>query len=206
MVLKRMRSTTNAAKERLQALHEQHRELEEHMLAVFSEVLDHTIETPTEEEATLGHHVRHVLKAHGGAEALRERDTQVAAYHRENYRPLMWACFRPYRAAFFQVSRLLTFRSATHDQSLLAALRFVQRFQHARGSTVPTRLRSISPAPGGKRSSAPGGRRRPCCSAGPWKCVSASISIMGCAVAISTLKGQTRTPITASNCCPGRRV
>ena len=48
MVLKRMRSTTNAAKERLQELHEQHRELEEHMLAVFSEVLDHTIETPTE--------------------------------------------------------------------------------------------------------------------------------------------------------------
>src|SRR5215471_18022847 len=140
MVLKRMRSTTNAAKERLQELHEQHRELEEHMLAVFSEVLDHTIETPTEEEATLGHHVRHVLKAHGGAEALRERYTQVAAYHRENYRPLMWAFFRPYRAALFQVSRLLTFRSATHDQSLLAALRFVQRFQHARGSTVPNEI------------------------------------------------------------------
>ena len=35
MLLKRMRHTTNAAKERLKELHEQHRELEEQMLAVF---------------------------------------------------------------------------------------------------------------------------------------------------------------------------
>ena len=40
MLLKRMRHTTTAAKERLKELHEQHRELEEQMLAVFSEVLD----------------------------------------------------------------------------------------------------------------------------------------------------------------------
>ena len=140
MLLKRMRSTTNAAKERLNELHDQHRELEEQMLAVFSEVLTHTMATPEEEEATLGHHVRHVLKAHGGAEALQERYEQVAAYHNDNYRPLMWGFFRPYRAAFFQVSRLLTFRSATQDPSLLDALRFIQRFQHARGSTVPNEI------------------------------------------------------------------
>ena len=135
-----MRSTTNAAKERLNALHDQHRELEEHMLAVFSEVLTHTMATPEEEVATLGHHVRHVLKAHGGAEALQERYAQVAAYHKDNYRPLMWRFFRPYRAALFQVSRLLTFRSATQDPSLLDALRFIQRFQHTRGSTVPNEV------------------------------------------------------------------
>lgn len=140
MLLKRMRSTTNAAHERLNELHDQYRELEEQMLAVFSEVLTHTMATPEEEVATLGHHVRQVLKAHGGAEALQERYAHVAAYHNNNYRPLMWGFFRPYRAAFFQVSRLLTFRSATQNQSLLDALRFIQRFQHARGSTVPNEI------------------------------------------------------------------
>ena len=57
MLLKRMRHTT-AAKERLKELHEQHRELEEQMLAVFSEVLEHTLDIPDDEDATLGHSVR----------------------------------------------------------------------------------------------------------------------------------------------------
>jgi hypothetical protein len=140
MLLKRMRATTNAAKARLQELHDQHRELEEQMLAVFSEVLTHTLETSEEEEATLGHQVRHVLHTHGGAAALQERYEQVAAYHNDNYRPLMWGFFRPYRAALFQVSRLLTFRSATQDQSLLDALRFIHQYQHTRGSTVPNAI------------------------------------------------------------------
>src|SRR5262252_10320455 len=62
MVLKRIRHITNAAKERLTELHEQHRELEEQMLAVFSEVLDRTLDTPEDEEATLGRRVRQLLK------------------------------------------------------------------------------------------------------------------------------------------------
>lgn len=140
MLLKRMRHTTNAAKERLKELHEQHRELEEQMLAVFSEVLDHTIDIPEDEEATLGHSVRHLLKTHGGAEALRERYEQVSAYHSDNYRPLMWGFYRPYRAELFRLSHLLTWRSATQTQSLLDALRFVQRFQHARGDYVPAEI------------------------------------------------------------------
>ena len=86
MLLKRMRHTTNAAKERLQELHEQHRELEEQMLAVFSEVLDHTIDLPDDEDATLGRSVRHLLHTHGGAAALREQYEQVSAYHHDNYR------------------------------------------------------------------------------------------------------------------------
>src|SRR5882724_5425583 len=133
MVLKRLRHITNAAKERLKELHEQHRELEEQMLAVFSEVLDHTIDTPEDEEATLGRSVRQLLKTHGGAETLRDQYEQVSAYHSDNYRPLMWGFYRSYRAELFRLSHLLTFHSATHGQSLLDALRFIQRFQHARG-------------------------------------------------------------------------
>src|SRR5919109_842902 len=140
MLLKRMRHTTNAAKERLQELHEQHRELEEQMLAVFSEVLDHTIDLPDDEDATLGHSVRHLLQTHGGAEALREQYEQVSAYHHDNYRPLMWGFYRPYRAELFRLSHLLTFRPATHNHTLLDALAFIQRFQHARGDYVPAEI------------------------------------------------------------------
>jgi hypothetical protein len=82
-----MRHTTNAANERLKERHEQHREWAEPRLAVFSAVLDQTIDIPEDEEATLGHRVRPLLKTHGGAEALRERYEQVSADHRDNYRP-----------------------------------------------------------------------------------------------------------------------
>jgi hypothetical protein len=89
MLLKRMRRTTTAAKKRLQELHDQHRELEEQMLAVLADVIDETIQTPPEANAALGQGMRNILKDHGGAEALRERYEHVSAYHNYNYRPLM---------------------------------------------------------------------------------------------------------------------
>ena len=155
MLLKRMRHTTNAAKERLKELHEQHRELEEQMLAVFSEVLDHTIDIPEDEEATLGHSVRHLLKTHGGAEALRERYEQVSAYHHDNYRPLMWGFYLPYRAELFRLSHLLTFRSATHQHALLDALALFNASNTSGATMCPQRLPSTLPASAGKPSSGP---------------------------------------------------
>src|SRR5207237_1016976 len=118
----------------------QHRELEEQMLAVFAEVLDHTIDTPEDDATTLGHSIRYVLKTYGGAETLRDQYEQVSAYHSDNYRPLMWGFYRPYRAELFRLSHLLTLHSATHDHGLLDALRFIQRFQHARGDAVPAEI------------------------------------------------------------------
>jgi TnpA family transposase len=136
MLLKRMRLTTNAAKKQLQELQDQHRELEENMLAVFAEVLDQTIQLP-EDDASLGQGVRDLLKDYGGAEALRERYEQVSAYHNHNYRPLMWGFYRPYRAELFRLSHLLTFRSATQNQSLIDALHFIQLHQHAKRDYLP---------------------------------------------------------------------
>jgi hypothetical protein len=128
MLLKRMRRTTTAAKKHLQALQDQHRELEEQMLAVFADVIEETIHTP-DDNAALGQGVRDIFKNSGGAEDLRARYEQVSAYHNNNYRPLMWGLYRPYRAELFRLSHVLTFRAATHDQSLIEALHFIQRFQ-----------------------------------------------------------------------------
>ena len=136
MFLRRMRHTVTLAQEKLTDLQEQHRELEEHMLAVFAEVINHAIHTP-EDNASLGQGVRDILKNDGGAEALRERYERVSAYHHQNYRPLMWSIYRPYRAAIFRLSRLLRFRSATQHASLLDALQFIQRYQHIRRDYLP---------------------------------------------------------------------
>jgi hypothetical protein len=131
-----MRRTQTLAKEKLKELQDQHRELEEHMLAVFAEVIDETILNP-EDNAALGQGVRAILKNDGGAEALRERYEQVAAYHNNNYRPLMWPIYRAHRAAIFRLSRLLTFRSATQDESLIDALNYIQSYQHTRRDYLP---------------------------------------------------------------------
>ena len=136
MLLRRMRRTRALAKEKLKELQDQHRELEEHMLAVFAEVIDETILNP-EDNAALGQGVRDILKNDGGAEALRERYEQVAAYHNNNYRPLMWPIHRPHRAAIFRLSRLLKFHSATQDESLVNALEYIQRYQHSRRDDLP---------------------------------------------------------------------
>jgi TnpA family transposase len=137
MLLKRMRRTTTAAKKRLKELQDHHRELEEQMLAVFADVIEETIHTPPEDHAALGQGVRTIFKDYGGAEALRERYEQVSAYHNDNYRPLMWGFYSPYRAELFRLSHVLTFRSAMHDQSLIEALHFIQRFQNARRDHLP---------------------------------------------------------------------
>ena len=136
MLLKRMRRTTTSAKKHLKELQDQHRELEEQMLAAFADVLEETIHTP-DDNAQLGQGVRSILKDYGGAEALRERYEQVSAYHNNNYRPLMWGFFSPYRAELFRLSHVFTFRSATQNQSLIEALHFIQRFQHAKRDYLP---------------------------------------------------------------------
>jgi len=136
MFTRRMRRTLTLAREKLQELQDQHRALEEHMLAVFAEVIEHTIDTP-DDNAALGQGVRDILKNDGGAEALRTRYEQVSAYHQDNYRPLMWGFYRPYRAAIFQLTRLLTFHAATQDASLIDALAYIQRYQHTRHDYLP---------------------------------------------------------------------
>ena len=49
----------------------------------------------------------------------------------------MWPIHRPHRAAIFQLSRLLKFRSATQDASLIDALEYIQSYQHTRRDYLP---------------------------------------------------------------------
>jgi len=60
MFLKRLQRMTTAAHEHLPELQDQHRELEEQMLAVFAEVLDEAWQTP-EDAPALGERGRHLF-------------------------------------------------------------------------------------------------------------------------------------------------
>ena len=148
----------------------------------------------------LGQGVRDILKNDGGAEALRERYEQVSAYHNDNYRPLMWPIYRPYRAAIFRLSRLLTFRSATQDESLIDALDYIQSYQHTRRDYLPAMpFHSTLPVCAGRPWSNPVRRWKPFSIAGSLRSASFTIWPWACKAAMSTSRAQRPMPTIASN-------
>lgn len=129
MFLKRMRRTHNQAKEKLRLLIEKHRELEEQMMAAFSQVV--RCAATEESDGELGTQVRTILDDYGGVETLAEQYEQVSAYHNKNHLPLLWKIHRPHRAAIYRLLSLLDIKAATQDDDLLDALRFLQTYQTA---------------------------------------------------------------------------
>ncbi len=95
MYLKRIRLSHNNAKERLRAIHDQHRALSELMVDAFAEVVHHADLTDKiddedqDKDALLGKQVRQLLKARGGAEKLKEECAMLQAHHDNNYLPLL---------------------------------------------------------------------------------------------------------------------
>lgn len=101
MFLFTLRRTHNQAKEKLQRCQEKHRELEEHMMDAFSQVVRYAATEPSNEK--LGTQVRTVLSHYGGVEALVEQYEPVSAYHHNNHLPLLWKIHSPHRAAIFRL-------------------------------------------------------------------------------------------------------
>ena len=138
MFLKRMRSTHNRAKEKLKALQEKYRELEEQMMAAFSQVVHYAAEEPSDEK--LGTQVRTILSNYGGVETLNEQYEQVSAYHNKNHLPLLWKIHSRHRTAIFRLLNLLSIHSSTQDDDLLTALQFVKEYQHAHRDYLPAEI------------------------------------------------------------------
>ncbi|MFQ5675733.1 MAG: Tn3 family transposase [bacterium] len=138
MFLKRMKRTHNKAKEKLRRLQEKHRELEEQMMAAFSQVV--SCAATLESDEKLGTQVRTILDNHGGVETLSEQYQQVSAYHNKNHLPLLWNIHRPHRTAIFRLLSLLSIHSSTQDDDLLSALQFLQEYQHARRDYLPVEI------------------------------------------------------------------
>ena len=88
MMLRRIRRTQAAAKEQLEALHDQHRGIEEALIGIFGQVLETA--KAQETDAEFGRRVRKLLAEQGGVEALAEQCETVSAWHRDNDLPLLW--------------------------------------------------------------------------------------------------------------------
>jgi hypothetical protein len=130
MMLRRVRRTQAAAKEQLEALHDQHREIEENLIGIFGLVLETA--QAQETDAAFGYQIRKLLADQGGVEVLAEQCETVSAWHRDNDLPLLWPIHARHRSLLFQLLDLLDIQSATHDASLLDALALVRRLRHAR--------------------------------------------------------------------------
>jgi TnpA family transposase len=136
MFLRRMHKTEAAAREKLALLREEHREAEEALLQTFGKVLEEAKQAG-QSDAAFGHSVRATLAGAGGAEALREQYEAVAAYHQNNFRPLLWPAHIGYRAVLFELLDLLAIASASQDDALMEALAFVKTHRHSRKETLP---------------------------------------------------------------------
>ncbi len=134
MMLRRIRRTQAAAKEQLEALHDQHRGIEEALIGIFGRVLETA--QAQETNTAFGRRVRKLLAEQGGIEALVEQCETVSAWHHKNDLPLLWPIHAKHRSLLFQLIDLLDIRSATQDASLLNALSLVRRLRHARREEI----------------------------------------------------------------------
>ena len=85
----------------------------------------------------LGGRVRELIENNGGAAYLLGKYEQVAAYHDNNFLPLLWDSFKSNRAAMLNLVELLQVRSGTEDQDLIKALAFILTHRDTRTKTLP---------------------------------------------------------------------
>ena len=130
MLLRRVRKTQAAAKEKLKTLQEQNRDMEEDLIAIFGRVLETAKDGETDAKA--GHQIRTLLAEQGGIDTLAERCQTVAASHSNNDLPLLWPIHANTRTLLFRLLELMDIDAATQDRSLLDALAVVVRHRNAR--------------------------------------------------------------------------
>ena len=138
MLLRRIRKTQAAAKEKLRTLQDRQRGMEEGLIAVFGLVLETAKDAET--DAQTGQQIRTLLAEQGGIDVLAERCQTVSAWHGNNELPLLWPIHANTRHLLFRLLELMDIRSATQDRSLLDALAVVARHRHARRDDLPGQL------------------------------------------------------------------
>lgn len=138
MFLKRMRRTHIQAKKTLRSLQDQYRTMTEQMVTALAEIAQQA--TKTDADASFGQQVRQILDHHGGPELLAEQYQIVAAYHDNNYLPLLWRHHRNHRTALLRIMTQLDIQTTTQDRTLLQAFQFIQHYQTARREYLPDEI------------------------------------------------------------------
>ncbi len=86
--------------------------------------------------ARTGRLVLKALDGAGGLEQLAAAHAAVAAYHGNNYLPLLEAYYGSHRAALFTLVDAIELEATSEDRSVLDALEFVKAVRHRRGAWI----------------------------------------------------------------------
>jgi len=138
MFLKRMHKLRDQAKEELEHLREKERGTTEHLISIFTDILQTTAET--QDHAEMGKGVRKIVDRSGGAASLLAQCEQVSAHHGNRYQPLMWRFYSSHRKALFRVIKTLDIRSTTQDQDLMVAIAFILEHEQDTKKYVETTI------------------------------------------------------------------
>jgi len=128
MFLKRMSKLQTRAKEELERLRKEDSTITEHLIEVFSTVLQANTEAQDVAEAGTG--IREVIDGAGGTAHLLEQCEIVRAHHGDRYQPFIWRFYSSHRKALFRVIKTLDFQSTTSDQILIDAMNFIIAHEH----------------------------------------------------------------------------
>jgi len=123
MFIKRISKLTNRAKQELERLRKEERATTEHLIEVFTDVLQTSTETQDPVETST--QIRDVLEHAGGAARLLEQCEQVSAHHGDRYQQFLKQFYGSHRRALFRILKTLDFRSTTSDQALITAMNFI---------------------------------------------------------------------------------
>lgn len=138
MFLRRMSKMQDSAKAELEAIHGKERATTEHLIAVFTDVLQTT--TENSDNAEMGKGVREVLDHSRGTASLLAQCKQVSAHHGNRYQPFIWRYYSSHRKVLFRLLKVLDLRSTTQDQALMQAVAFLLKHEQDQKKFLPASL------------------------------------------------------------------
>jgi len=134
MMIKRMHTFRQHAKDELTRLPVQQQEKPVQLVSLLAEVV--TSCEQLSPDAERGRHVRRLVTVRGIPAQIREDCEAIAAYNSDNYHPLMWRYYRSHRRTLFRLLHTLTFTSTTQDHSLMRALDVLRAQEGRRGAWI----------------------------------------------------------------------
>ncbi|WP_156226467.1 DUF4158 domain-containing protein, partial [Herbaspirillum chlorophenolicum] len=134
MFIRRISAIHKSAREELQILQARQRELSEELVATLEQVVEILAEGM--EDAPTGRRIRDLLAPHGSLERLQGDCEAIRVWSGGNHLPLLWKPFKSWRAAMFQMAKVLAFHPATQDKALLKALDIVMENEHRKAEWI----------------------------------------------------------------------
>lgn len=122
MFIRRIAKMHRDGKSALQKIQLKHLETSEKLVALFSNVLQKVDLSQT--DAQVGQNLKDILGKQD-VPSLLEDCEKLAAFHGNNYFPLLWRLYRSHRSALFRLLSALELKSTSQDDSMMKALEFL---------------------------------------------------------------------------------